>query len=294
MISKLMNGTLKKGQSLTLAAVGVLAGLGIATSPAEAATFTLKDGNSVADFNLGAGSDEQPSGLYNWFVEGLDQIFQESFFYRIGNSGPEFPVEELTLGNAVATDTNGDGENDNLFARFVHEQFFLDLSWRLLGGPIGSGTADIAETVAITNRTNSTLPISIFEYTDADLGGTDEGDTATLLNPTVFKQTDGGFQLLVSGIPQATAYEAAEYPVILDKLTDGDADDLNNTLNATNTDATFAWQWDFDIRREGTVLISKDKLIITESVPEPTTTLAFLALAPLALTTLKRKTHKPE
>src|ERR1051326_3583782 len=63
----------------------VLAGLaGPATQSSMAALFTLTDDNSVVQFDTAT-----QANAFNWFVDGVDQLAQQAFWYRIGNSGPE-------------------------------------------------------------------------------------------------------------------------------------------------------------------------------------------------------------
>ncbi|HBL13173.1 MAG TPA: hypothetical protein DD379_17600, partial [Cyanobacteria bacterium UBA11162] len=124
--------------------------LGLSASPASA--ITLVDENSTAEFDL-----TSQAGLFDWIVDGTDHLFQEWFWYRIGDEGPEQSIDTLTLDLFGATDTNFDGDDDTLFARYIHDLFELTIKWSLDGGAIGSGASDIGEQISITNTSGSNL-----------------------------------------------------------------------------------------------------------------------------------------
>src|SRR5881392_3003563 len=47
----------------------------------QAQVVTLTHNNSVAQINTGSSA-----GMFNWFVEGQDQLAQQWFWYRVGNT----------------------------------------------------------------------------------------------------------------------------------------------------------------------------------------------------------------
>jgi len=85
-------------------------------------------------------------------------------------------------------------------------------------------------------------------------------------------QTDGNLSLseIVSDTvttPGADHGEAGIYAATLAKLNDGLATDLNDAVGPVGPgNVTWTFQWDFNIPGGGTVIISKDKLLV---VPEP-------------------------
>ncbi|MDY6784318.1 MAG: PEP-CTERM sorting domain-containing protein [Cyanobacteriota bacterium] len=283
---------------------GMLAGVGAIASPAKAACFdkvtcplapgnspivTLEDENSTVTFDLG-----NQAGLFDWVVDGVDQIFQEWFWYRLGDDGPEQSIDTLELVDYKLTDTDFDPGNDNLIAKYLLKDVFeVELNWGLTGAPVGTGTSDIAESIKINNISGGALDLSFFEYTDFDLSDTFFDDTVAFNNINVFTQMDNATMAQVSAIPDATAYEAGIFPDTLDKLNDGSPTNLTNTppfgTSLGPVDATSAWQWDFNIARGGSVIISKDKLIKKKDVPEPGTVIALLAAGSLGLALKRRK-----
>ena len=65
---------------------------------------------------------------------------------------------------------------------------------------------------------------------------------------------------------QPSRYEVALVPAIIDKLNDGDADDLNDVAGPITGDVAWAFQWDISMEPGGSFLISKSKRLV---VPEP-------------------------
>ena len=64
----------------------------LSVSEAYAAPFFLTDGNSIV-----AISTESELGTFFWALEGDNQIFQQWFWFRIGDDGPETSLNKLEL-----------------------------------------------------------------------------------------------------------------------------------------------------------------------------------------------------
>jgi hypothetical protein len=232
---------------------------------ANAGTVTLKDDNSTAVFNT-----QSQSGLHTWLVDGVDQMFQEWFWIRSGNTA-EVSIDTAWVSD-FASDTNGDGNNDTLFSTFNNGVWEIQTSFSLTGGSLTSGTSDMAETIRIRNVSGSTRQFSFFEYSDFDLKETIGDDTGVFDNLNSIHQFDAtGGLVEVIGAPNFTRWEIAPYATILNKLNDGVATNLSNTVSPLFGDVTFAMQWDFTLANNGTFIISKDKLIT--AVPEPSSVL---------------------
>ena len=148
----------------------------------------------------------------------------------------------------------------------------FEVSFKLDGGVLGSGASDLAESISITNTSESTpLDFHFFQYTNFDLEGTAGGDSVVFVNANAVQQFEESSRLTESVItPAASHREAAFLSTTIDKLNDGVATTLSDTpLNTVvgPGDVTWAFQWDFTIQPNTTVQISKDKNL--QAVPEP-------------------------
>jgi hypothetical protein len=255
-----------------------------ATAPtALAIPFTLNDDNSTA-----SGDTATIGGLTDWTVDGVSQLKQQWFWYRIGDE-PEVSVSTLAViaPSPILTDTNGDDQNDTLFVRYAPDGggFSIDVRLTLDGGAGGSGASDLGEQISIHNNSRSPLEFHFYQYADFDLNGTPEGDSVFFANANAVRQFEGTLRLTETVVtPLPSHREAAVYPVTLTKLLDGNPTVLSDTP-ADNVivgpdDVTWAYQWDVIIEPGGTFQISKDKNL--NAVPEPGT----VVLASLAFGTL--------
>jgi hypothetical protein len=67
--------------------------------------------------------------------------------------------------------------------------------------------------------------------------------------------------------PAGSHWEIGGFPSILTSLEDANTTILADASSPYNGDVTWAWQWDFNIAGDSSVLISKDRRIGV--VPEP-------------------------
>jgi hypothetical protein len=229
---------------------------------------------SLSDLNSSVLIDPASYGVSNWLIEGQNQINQNWYWYRIGNTG-----EEQSIGS-IGAPTVSQASSNTLSVTYENGAFSLNIFYLLLGGDAGSGTADLAQTVTISNKTQSALNFHLFDYTDFDLGGTAYDDTAEIVTPQSISQTDGPVSALVSfnSIPGPTAWQIDSAPWVYYALNDDDmATTLSKTTSPLEGDVEFAFQWDFNIGAGMTQMVSKDKLIQgIAPVPEPG---SFAALA---------------
>lgn len=244
----------KFGSVMTIAVV-VVAALALGSARADAAVVTLTDGNSVASVD----TDSQ-AGMFNWLIDGQDQMAQQWFWYRIGD-GPEASI------NTISAAVNAGG-GPFLSSTYTGNGFTINVRYLLTGGLPGSGASDIAETITINNLGQTALDFHFFQYSDFDLCNTIGGDTATFVNVNAVQQVDGACHLSETVItPSASHREAGIFPSTLVRLNDGLPTTLADNAGAGPGDATWAFQWDFILNPQGTFQISKDKRI--GAVPEP-------------------------
>lgn len=253
--------------------VGAVSGTLAQQSPA--ALFTLVDENSVADF------DTAGPNAYNWVVDGVDHLAQQTFFYRVGNAA-EQAVTTLPIGVQGASDTNFNGIPNHLFVRYLGAGFRIDVDYNLTGGTLGSFNSDITEQIRVVNTGATPLDFHFFQYTDFDLGGTAGGDSAMFSNANAVDVADvllNFSETVITPVPDHREIDL--FGNTIAKLTDGVASTLND-LPAIGVvfgpgDVTWAYQWDFTVNPGQSFLISKDKQLL--GVPEPAT----LSLAALAV-----------
>lgn len=224
---------------------------------ARADVVTLTDDNStvVIDPHSQWGADA-------WVVDGVDQLYQQWFWYRIGDTA-EASIDTLTVSHAQPL--------ANLSTMtFTGGSFKIDITYILTGGTAGSTRSDLAETIKITNLSNSTLPFHFFQYSDFDLNGVFwDAQTVSFPFPNLARQIGpGGTVAMTETVvgPVPSHHEANTYPATLFALNDAYATTLSDASFAVG-DATWAFQWDFSLAPRGSYLISKDKQILP--VPEP-------------------------
>ena len=250
---------------------------------AQATPYTLVDDNS----SVVVDPDGNPTGMISWEVDGVSNLYQQWFWYRVGND-PEAPINALTFDVGGTTDTNFDGDHDTLYLRYKDgTDFNVEVGYRLDGGQLGSGSSDIAEQISINNTSGSTLDFHFYQYSDFDLSDSPNDDTAMLVNDNTVRQWDSN-QFLSETIvtPMANHWQIDEYGAILGLLNNGSADNLSDSTSPYTGNATWAFQWDFSIAAGGSAQISKDKLL--RPVPEPTTML-LLGIGLIGLAGISRR-----
>ncbi|MCU0770387.1 MAG: hypothetical protein MUE94_01270 [Verrucomicrobia bacterium] len=251
-------------------------------SQSDAQIVTLTDNNSIAQIDVGS-----PQGMFYWAVlsqPGLyqNQLHQQWFWYRVG-SDPERSIDTISapvisgLTPSTLTTTYYDSLN----------RFNIGVTYTLMGGSSTSGTADIAEQIEINNTSGSALDFHFFQYSDFDVSGTAGADTI-VLSTNAFThrinqadQFEGANLVEVVNSPNAHHGEAGLVPTTLVKLNDAAPTILNDSQLNASGDVAWALQWDVNISAGGSYLISKDKLLAVQYIPEPTSlslaSLGFIA-----------------
>lgn len=239
---------------------GMLAFAVLLPAGSALSAYTLTDMNSVVTID-----PTSSAGMYEWLIDGTDQMTQEWYWYRLSGTSPESSID--TIGNPIVTQV----APNHLKVDYSAPLFDLHLSLLLVGGLDGSGSADLVESVRISNKTKSPLEFHLFEYTNFDLNMTPADDTGIQLNSSTIKQQDGAFvatNSITGVVPIPDYWEINTVPNLVGKLNDGLATTLTNATSPTTGDIEFAFQWDFVINPYGSVFISKNK-IISNVVPEP-------------------------
>jgi len=277
--------------------------LGFQSTAAVGNLITLTDGSSVVTINP---NSTGVRGVNYWSVNGavgMNQLQQQWFWYRIGDSGPEASIDTLgNLNSGIYRGTRGAyvSYSDPI------KNLNVEVDYLLTGGSPFDGKSDLGESITIKNTSTFSQTIHFFQYSNFDLQGVSSGDMLQFsLNSQSNKvnsvtQTKGLSSLTETVVtPPADHYEGNLYPGTLNRLNDGGPDTLSD-LPVTPTTAgpgnmTWAFQWDMTLLPGGTFLISKDKRMYVDPVsfvPEPTS-FALLGTATLGLLGFALRRRKP-
>jgi len=223
----------------------------------QAATLTSQNSTINLDLTTPGGV----AGMTSWTVDGVNQMGQQWFWYRVGPSGPE---SDLTALGAPSVVPFGSAQ---LTATYGSSPLSIRLSYVLTGNPVGTGKSGVNEGATIFNNSGSTMDFHFFEYTHLTLLGAG-GGTVTIGNANdTLHQVSGAVTFNQVLTPAASRSEVAANGVTRGELTDGNPTTLNNTTTGSG-DVTWAFEWDLSIAAGSSAAISLPGTIVTV-VPEP-------------------------
>jgi hypothetical protein len=210
-----------------------------------------------------------------WSVDGQNQLNRQWFYYRVGG-GLAQSID------AISSATISYQTANTIVASYANAQFSLDITYILTGGSLGSGTADILETITVNNHSGGALDFHFFQYSDFDLGGTPGGDSVSITSGgggyDYVLQYKGPLQIGESiNQPPANRGETDEAFNTLNRLSSIAGYNLNNVDSYGPGNATWALQWDVLIADGASFDVFKDKKLEISPIPEPSA-LAIFAL----------------
>lgn len=266
---------LERHFEFVLTATIILSSLGITEQTAKSAVLALSDNNSIAAFDSSFSNIPSNNGLLFWTVDGVNQLFHNQFWYRIGSEGRENNINTLNL-IGLAQPQPADNQ---LSVTYAGTNFEIGLNFKLDGGPQRSGISSLFENITIKNTGSNQLDFHFFNYTDFDLSESGEQDTTKIGNGIATQLNNSTFTTEVID-PVASYYQVSPFSNILDALEDDITTTLTNFSGSLTGDNAYAFQWDFALEPEKSLSINNYKSIIpVKSVPEPTMTLGFIAFS---------------
>ena len=226
-----------------------------------ATVVVLNDNGSTAQIDL-----DSSAGMNYWSVFGQNQLNQQWFFYRIGNTVAQ-PINSISSSTILYQDAS------TVSAQYANAQLSIYVTYILAGS--GAGDADITELVNVVNNTGSTLvDFNLFQYSDFNLLNTAGGDSVSI------SMSGGGYDYVYQSKGPTQIQEAITSPVAdgaeaalaystLGNLGSISGYNLNGSTAAGPGDVTWSLQWTRDIEGYGEFDVTKDKALHIDAIPEP-------------------------
>lgn len=266
----------RKDMKKLLARTLILAFAALSTA-SMAQLITLSNGGSVAKINIGANSADGFDGLNDWRIAGgPNNVVQEVFGVKfVGAAFQDF--------NQLSAPTFSQPTADLLNVSYTSGNVDYATRYLLTGGAPNS--ADLSEVVTITNRNQTAISFSLFEYDFFSPGG-NTGGTGTLLNSSTIRHANSGGYVTVGATNIPDRWMIDTTANVANAIFAGNLSNGSSPFNNA-ADLAFAFQWNVVINPGQTWQMSKDKLL---AVPEPSTLIAFAGLAGIAVFRRRSKT----
>ncbi|MBW4631240.1 MAG: hypothetical protein KME30_04855 [Iphinoe sp. HA4291-MV1] len=254
----------------------ILTGLGITARPAKSAVLALSDNNSIAAFEPSFSNNPTNNGILFWTVDDVNQLFQNTFWYRVGSGGSEKSINSLNLIDLIQPSAN------QISATYAGTDFKIAIDYRLNGNANGSGISNLLENITIQNTGNTgsnPLDFHFFNYTDFDLNENSTEDTVTIGRGIT--TVSDSITLAKEVVTPANRYQLAPVFDILNSLEDDAPTTLTNFSGPLTGDTAYAFEWDFTLAPGESFSITANKSI--SRVPEPTMTPSLIGFSGLML-----------
>jgi hypothetical protein len=217
--------------------------------------------NSTAKVDLDGGA-----GLYQFNVFDINHMQRNWWYYRIGSTGVASPI------NSVGTPSINQPTQNQATVAYSGPSLGFSVIYTLFATDLQTGTADLAQTLRITNNTNAPVSLQLFEFVNFDLYNTPNNDTAERVGSTMF-QRDSAFTTTVADIdpnPVPSYWEIGSASTLYNKLTaDSSFGNLSKSGSPYTGDAAWAWQWSPTIPAGQTITFASQDLLVEGAVPEP-------------------------
>jgi len=254
--------------------------------PALADMINLANGNSVVQIDPASSS-----GVDSWTVNGVNQLYQQWFWYRVGNSGPASSID--TLGTAIISDSTASGATVTFTGT---NGLSVTVAYTLQGGSSKSSGAALSEIVTLGNTGESALDLHFFQYANFNLSGASQDSIQFPSSMSVEQTTALNSKSLSETIlfPAPDYREANLVPVTLSEFSGSAFATLSNANVGSSGpygtgDMSWAYEWDDSLSPGDSFQINKSmNLSGVLAVPEPST-LALALTACLALVGLARR-----
>ena len=284
----------------------------------SSSVYQLSDQNSVACVNVNT-----QAGLYDWYVDGLDQLSQQWFWYRIGSSGPEHSIDTLGTPTVVSSANELNVTYNGTYVGSAGTSAFtVKVQYTLTGQADGTGKSHLHEVIDVTRTSGPPISIYLYQYSNFDLGfgpGHENDDTVEFVAENRMLQYDpasvypSGFGTLPIDFAQTmtTSPNYCEVGTVgaavntLGKLNNAMKDNLSESASGSNCgtpvtgDVAWAFEWGKSLTvtsptlhiagdTDLTIALPSDGRANLASVPEPVASLLFV-LGALALGALRRR-----
>lgn len=206
------------------------------------------------------------AGIYEWLVDGTNHMRQNSYWFSVG-SGPITPISSL---GSITVTPSMDMMCSVLYSGSL---FDMEISYMLMGAPLGSGQSDIAQIVSINNKTGSVLDFSLYEFVNLDLNGKSLGQSGTLPNSSTLSQTEGTTESQWSANEIPSIIEVGDAATLLAKLNNSTPFVANSNYEG---DVAAVFQWNMALG--DSAMMSQDNALFNGAVPEPASMTVFAAL----------------
>jgi hypothetical protein len=270
------------GQRSSIHIVLFVAGLmwGLPGATVFGGTITLQDKNSVVTID-----PNSQSGVNGWTVDGTNQLSQQWFWFRVGDTGPESSIDTLGL---TSSSTYHGTQGANVVYGDPNNGLSVEVDYLLNGDSSFSRQSALNETLTISNKTATAQTIHFFQYSNFVLEGGSGQDSVQFPNANTAAQTNSDLYLAeTTANPAPNRYEGSFVPNTKNSLNDGSPTVLSDTpvvggpaVGPGNMSSTY--EWDQTIQPGSNFVITVGNRL-SSPVPEPST-VALLFVAGLAIT----------